>query len=227
MPDIAAVVFDLDDTLYPEREYALSGFRAVADAFADRLGNPSDSAAIMLRLFESEHRPRVFDALLAEMGLTDDGALIERMLETYRNHIPTIRLFDDAEDALKALRADYRLGLLTDGRLGTQGLKIDALDLRDRFDAILITSELGPGFSKPSPRPFEFISTRLQVLGSRSVYVADNPDKDFAGPNALGWMSIQIKRKGGIYADENPVSGGEPQHIIETMDHLMGAINRS
>lgn len=221
MSSIAAAVFDLDDTLYPEREYAYSGFSAVAEAFADRLGDPTESAARMRRLFDSEHRPRVFHALLAELGLNEESKLVAAMIEVYRAHRPTIRLFDDAEETLKRLRPKYRLGLLTDGRSSTQGLKIDALGLRDRFDEILITSELGPGFAKPSPRPFEFISTCLQVVGSRSVYVADNPAKDFVAPNALGWMTVQIRRADGIYSDQKPAPGGEPQQVIDTLDNLV------
>lgn len=223
---IGAVVFDLDDTLYSEREYAYSGFAAVAEAFIDRLGDPRDTAARMRRLFDSEHRPRVFNALLAELGLSEELKLVAAMIEVYRAHRPTIRLYDDAEEILKKLRPEYRLGLLTDGRSWTQGRKIDALGLRDRFDAILITSELGQGFCKPSPRPFEFISTCLQVVGSRSVYVADNPAKDFLAPNALGWMTVQIRRAGGVYSDQEPVPGGEPNQMIDTLDRLVGLIEQ-
>ncbi len=227
MPSIAAVVFDLDDTLYPEREYAYSGFAAVAEAFADRLGDPRDSAARMRRLFDSEHRPRIFNALLAELGLNEESKLVAAMIELYRTHKPTIRLYDDAKVVLNQLRPKYRLGLLTDGRFSTQGMKIDALGLRDRFDAILITSELGKGFGKPSPRPFEFISTRLQVVGSRSVYVADNPAKDFVAPNRLGWVTVQIRRADGVYADQVPVPGGEPIQVIDTLDRLVSTIEQS
>lgn len=227
MSSFAAIVFDLDDTLYSEREYAYSGFTAVAEAFADRLGDPRDSAASMRRLFDSEHRARVFNALLVELGLNEEFKLVAAMIEVYRSHRPAIRLHNDAEVVLKKLRPEYRLGLLTDGRSSTQGLKIDALGLRDRFDAILITSELGPGFGKPSLRPFEFISTCLQVVGSRTVYVADNPAKDFVGPNALGWMTVQIRRADGVYADQKPVPGGEPKQVIETLDRLVSMIEQS
>ena len=227
MCSIVAVVFDLDDTLYPEREYACSGFAAVAEAFADRLGDAAESAAKMRRLFDSEHRPRVFDTLLAELGLKEDWELVERMIEVYRSHRPAIRLFPDADVVLNELRGTCRLGLLSDGRSSTQGRKIDALGLRDRFDVILITSELGPGFCKPSPRPFEFISTRLQVVGSRSAYIADNPAKDFVAPNTLGWMTVQIRRADGVYADQESVPGGEPYQVIETLDRLVCMIEQS
>ena len=221
MSSIAAVVFDLDDTLYPESEYACSGFAAVAEAFTDRLGNPADSAATMRRLFESEHRPRVFDSVLVELGLEEDREMVGRMIDVYRNHRPTIRLFPDADAALNELRGTYRLGLLSDGRTSTQWAKIDALGLRDRLDAILITSELGSGFGKPSPRPFDCISTRLQVVGSRSLYVADNPAKDFLAPNALGWTTVQVRRADRLYRDQTPPPGGEPKHVMESLDRLV------
>ncbi len=227
MCSIAAVVFDLDDTLYPEREYAFSGFEAVAEAFTDRLGHPADSAAAMRRLFDSEHRPRVFDSLLAELGSEKNRELIERMIDVYRTHRPTIRLFPDADVVLNELRGAFRLALLSDGRTSTQWAKIDALGLRDRFDAILITSELGPGFAKPSPRPFDCISTRLQVAGSRSVYVADNPAKDFLAPNALGWTTVQVRRADGLYRDQTPPPGGEPHQVIDSLDRLVCMIEQS
>jgi putative hydrolase of the HAD superfamily len=109
---------------------------------------------------------------------------------------------------------------LSDGRTSTQWTKIDALGLRDRLNAILITSELGPGFGKPSPRAFDCVSTRLQVVGSRSVYVADNPAKDFLAPNAIGWTTVQVRRADALYRDQTPPPGGGPKHVIESLQQL-------
>ena len=36
------------------------------------------------------------------------------------------------------------------------------------------------------------------------VYVADDPLKDFAAPRQLGWLTIRVRRPGGLhYAEEN------------------------
>jgi len=36
------------------------------------------------------------------------------------------------------------------------------------------------------------------------AYVADNPLKDFAGPGALGWLTVRVRRPDGLhYAAEN------------------------
>ena len=53
MADVQAVIFDLDDTLYPERVYVSSGFAAVAAAFQDKLGNSQLACREMEDLFDA------------------------------------------------------------------------------------------------------------------------------------------------------------------------------
>ncbi len=218
--DIHALIFDLDDTLYPERAYAFSGFAAVAASFEDRFGDPVETAAQMRRLFDSRHRRRVFNTLLAQRGLPEDEQLVERMIETYRAHRPTIILHSDADNALTRLRSRFKLGLITDGPSQSQWAKINALYLRIRFDEIIITDDLGPDYAKPHTRAFELMAKRLGVESAHCAYVADNAAKDFIAPNALGWTTIQITRPDGIYRDMRAAQGGVPQHVIGGLDTL-------
>lgn len=229
MTALQAVIFDLDDTLYPEREYAFSGFEAVATAFQDVLGDRREAAQAMRRLFDSQHRRRVFNALLAEHSLGDDPRIVAGMIETYRTHVPTITLHADADTALTCLQRRFKLGLITDGPSVSQRAKIDALELRPRLDEIIITSELGPGvspvedvtkYAKPQPHAFEAIAKRLGVEAQACAYVADNPSKDFIAPSALGWTTIRITRPDGIYRNQPVAKHGIPQHDIETLDQL-------
>jgi len=220
MSRIDAVVFDLDDTLYPERQFAFSGFAAVAEAFTSIFGSPAESAAAMRRLFDTEHRPRVFNTLLREIGHQDDADLVARMVEVYRNHPPTISLFPDADDALTRLRTRVRLGLISDGPLRTQQNKVAALGLQPRVDFIVLTAELGPDSSKPHPAAFELMAERLGVSHRHCAYVADNPAKDFVAPNALGWLAVCIRREGGIYRATQPPRDGRECQAITSLDHL-------
>ncbi len=220
MSEIQAIVFDLDDTLYPERAYAMSGFTAVAAAFADRLGDPTETTARLRVLFDTEHRARVFNAILAERGLPEDPDTIRAMIDAYRSHRPTITLHPDADAALTRLRPAYKLGLITDGPAIQQWAKIDALKLRDRFDEIIVTDDLGPGFAKPHPLAFELIRERLDVPHTACAYVADNVAKDFIAPNALGWLTIRVLREDGIYRDVKAAEGGEARQITDGLDTL-------
>ena len=218
-----AVVFDLDDTLYPEREFAFSGYEAVAGAFADRLGaSAADLAARMGELFDTPHRRRVFNTILAEAGVVqaDVDALVAEMIAAYRSHAPRIRLHPDADAALSRLRGGCCLGLISDGPLEMQRNKVGALGLTSRLEEIILTDEWGEEFWKPHPRAFEEMSRRLGVPPRACIYVADNPAKDFIAPNALGWGTVFIKRPGGIYADREAPRGGLPQAAISTLDAL-------
>ncbi len=220
MSAIKAVVFDLDDTLYAERQYAFSGFDAVAVKFEDMLGPKERAAARMRELFDTDQRHRVFDALLAEKGIAATPQRIQMMVAAYRAHAPRITLFPDADAALTRLRKTHKLGLITDGPSVMQWAKIDALRLRDRFDAIIATDDLGLGFAKPHPRAFEQMVERLHVQHSECAYVADNPQKDFIAPRKFGWRTLELNRPGGIYQNAVAPSGGESDRMSTSLEEL-------
>lgn len=209
MPRWPAVVLDLDDTLYPEEAYVRSGFRAVAECAQARGGVPATEAEReLVALFEAGVRGDTFDRWLAARGL---DLPVSELVGAYRAHAPAIAPFPEAEALLDALRADgVRLGLLSDGDPAVQGAKLDALGLRARFDAVVMTGELGPEAWKPSPRGFAELLRRLGGLAaSAAVYVSDNPAKDFLGARRAGLRSIRVRRPGGLYAQLEPVT---PDH---------------
>ncbi|HNQ22940.1 MAG TPA: HAD family hydrolase [Phycisphaerae bacterium] len=220
MARMQAVIFDLDDTLYPERQYVLGGYAAVASAFADRLGDPRCTLDHLCRLFNTEHRPRVFNRLLLESGLPEDAELVVRMIATYRGHRPTLTLHADAEAVLARLERRVPLGLVTDGPAAVQAAKIEALGLTPRFAQIVLTDTLGPEGVKPSARAFELIAQRLDVEHRACVHVGDNLAKDFLAPNRLGWVTVRVLRPEGVHWGKPAPPGGEPQHTVASLEEL-------
>ncbi|GAA2501973.1 HAD family hydrolase [Winogradskya humida] len=184
------VVFDIDDTLYLERDYVASGFAAVEA----ELGIPGFAAAAWNGFLEGR-RGTIFDDALAELGVRAD---VGRLVRAYRDHRPRIELLQDALNAFEELRdLDVDVAFLTDGPRASQSAKVRALDLAAYGSPIVITDELGPGFGKPDPRGFQRIADRT---GAQTfAYVADNPSKDFAGPKSLGWSTIRVRRPGGLH----------------------------
>lgn len=205
MPRWQAIVFDLDDTLYPEEAYVHSGFRAVAAWGAEHLDIPATQGYIELeRLFREGVRGNNFDAWLAGHGLSADGVVGE-LVRIYRAHRPAIEPFPAAAPLLERLAVEHALGLLSDGWVEVQNTKLDALGLREHFDAVVITDELGREAWKPSPRGFEVLLTRLGgVPRDGAVYVSDNPVKDFLGARRAGLRSIRVRTPHGIYAHLEP-----------------------
>ena len=221
---IQAVVFDLDDTLYSERDYVRSGYRAVA---AMMVANPPGATALadwMWERFCEGRSERMLNAAAAEFGLPDDPDTIARWVAAYRDHRPGIEPYADAVEVLDVLRGRVKLGLLSDGFLPAQSLKLDALGLRASFDAIVFTEAMGRDCWKPSPAGFERIATELGVPHPFCAYVGDNPAKDFVAPNALGWLTLQWRRDGQVHAQRSVADGGAAQIVVANGAALLAAL---
>jgi putative hydrolase of the HAD superfamily len=153
MPDMC-VVFDLDDTLYLERDYVRSGFRHVGLWAQKELGIP-DFSDRAWELFEAGRRGKIFDQILQESRIRWDRSTIEHLLAIYRSHYPEIRLLPDALVCLQALHGKAPLAILSDGHPKAQRNKVAALRLKEWFDAIFLTAEWGFEYAKPSPTAFQ------------------------------------------------------------------------
>lgn len=200
-----AVVFDMDDTLYPERDFVLSGFRAVARWAEEALGLPAAPSITTLNtLFTAGVRGDTFNRWLNSCGIADSDTIVPQLLEVYRQHSPEIRPFAGVPELLAALGRFYRMGLLSDGYLAVQQRKLAALGLRPAFDAVVFSDELGRAAWKPSRQPFDLVCERLQVPPGRAIYVADNALKDFAGARRAGMKTIWLRRPAGEYAAQLP-----------------------
>src|SRR5688572_21639978 len=112
----ACVVFDIDDTLYLERDYVRSGFRAVGNWARARLGIP-DLAAQSCRLFELGGRGSIFGDVVTESGVKPEPSVVRVLVGVYRGHEPSISMLPDAADTVARLRGRVILASLTDGPL--------------------------------------------------------------------------------------------------------------
>jgi putative hydrolase of the HAD superfamily len=224
---LRAVVFDLDDTLYFERDYVEGGFRAVASWAAGHYGtDPAQTHEELTTIFDGIGRHDTFDRWLAGRGLGSAEA-VSRMVEVYGTHIPQISAHPYAEGMLDRLRTTFRLGLLSDGRLEVQQRKLRVLGIAGRFDQILFTDELGREMWKPSPIGFRNLLTRLEVDGHDAVYVADNPKKDFIGARAVGMKSIRVRSEKGLYRHaEAPTADHTPDLEVDDLSLVETALNR-
>lgn len=226
--NLQAILFDLDNTLYPEQEFVASGYRAVASCLARHHHLDPDSLwKRMMEILRTRGRKNVLDTLLQEINL-DPLVWLRPLVLVYRSHPPTISLFQESLSLLSSLRSrGLKLGLVTDGPAFTQRRKIAALDLERRVDVIVCTDELGAACTKPSMVPFEVASTLLGVKPVNAAYIADDISKDFAGPNHLGMRSVRIRRPGlvGVQHMRVPVEAVfQPQFEIDSLNDVLQAL---
>ena len=205
-------VFDLDDTLFKERDFVTSSFRVIARE-ADRRGIISYEKALAI-LCAGRDGGMAFSSLAEEVAARAPGCGLpeEWMVNTYRTHTPDIKLDDATESVLAALRErGETLGLITDGRSNTQRAKIKALGLERFIEPrnILVSGETG--FDKTHREPFDMIMMR-NPAERRYVYVGDNSAKDFIWPNKLGWLTVQLDDADGV--NIHPQSSDRPAAFL-------------
>lgn len=199
-----AVIFDLDDTLYPERQYVLSGYRAVAGWCQERFAlDEKRTFAELVDLFDSGPRGTTFD-LFVRSNEIGDRSTVQRMVDVYRNHEPDIDLYPGALELLGRLVHRLPLGVLSDGYLSVQRRKFKALDIAEYFKAVVFSDELGAEFWKPSEKPFERAAQLLEIEAKDCVYVAENSLKDFVGARKAGMATIRVLGPKGFYTSIEP-----------------------
>ncbi len=216
------VVFDLDDTLYPERQFAVSGFKA-AGRWAEQTFGVKGIAEEMIHMLDNGMLGKIFPTVLGRHVPDHTPEHVQQFHAAYRTCEPELELFADAREALAHFEGLGPIGLITDGTLVMQQSKVRALQLEPRFARIVYTDGLGDNraFFKPHPKPFEVMEAALGREGNRFVYVGDNPAKDFVAPNARGWTTVQVKRETrGIHDADRSVPGGDPQHRIASLAEL-------
>ncbi|TWI72372.1 putative hydrolase of the HAD superfamily [Desulfobotulus alkaliphilus] len=216
------LIFDLDDTLYEERTFVLSGLKAVSRFGHDRFGwNPETSFNFMINIFNNYGRGTIFDRWLSYHG-TWSKSLVNECIKCYRYHTPNIELNSTAKKILPLLK-ETPLYLVTDGHKVVQANKVDALGLEAFFKRIMITHRFGLKHAKPSIYCFEKIKASENCSWSDMVYIGDNPAKDFINLNPLGVHTIRVLT--GEYSKVIGKSGYEAQYQIQALDELLVALD--
>ncbi len=219
---ITTVAFDLDDTLYDELDYCSSGFRTIAEFIAGLPDAPSAKRIFdcLWKQFIAGNRTKTFNAALDDLGIKYDDEIIQKLIKTYRSHLPKISLPADSGSVLRQLSRKYTLALLTDGFLPAQQLKVQALKIESYFKCIIYTEQLGRECWKPSPAGFEKLMQTLNAKPQDIAYVADNQMKDFIAPNKLGFLTIQIIRPARIHTSTSEAPGAPAQYVIRKISQL-------
>lgn len=221
MTELQALIFDLDDTLYPERAYVLSGFRAVASWASATLGIPQEQGyADLATYFNQGVRGDTFNRWLKCYNAYSPET-VTALVKVYRSHQPAISPFPAIVPLLDSLSGHFQLGLVSDGYLEVQQEKLNALGLAPYFDAIVFSDEFGREYWKPNTRPFQVISERLNVSPTRAAYIGDNPTKDFLGARNAGLGTIWARYSHGDYSRLTPTGPDyTADYTVDTIEAL-------
>lgn len=229
--DWSAVLFDLDGTLLDHAGAVHDAIVHLVERHRATLSVTADEALACWRAAELRWFPRY---LAGELSFTDQrrrrigelwalaGAAppsasaadtaFACYLSAYEN---SWRTYPDVIDALDRL-AELRLAVVTNGDAHQQRSKLKRLGLIDRFDAVVVSSEVG--VAKPHPAIFQFAADAVRTPRRRCVYVGDQPDSDAEAATAAGLHGVWLDR--GLDVAE------PPRPTTPTVDSLIALADR-
>ena len=211
------LVFDLDDTLYPEIEYVKSGLWAVSKYISKKYDlNYKIIFEEMFLDLNINGRGLLFNNILIKHEIYSINEL-KKCISVYRNHNPDIIIYNEAKICLERF-IDYKKYIITDGNIIVQRKKINALNIKHKFVKTIPTYQYGINFSKPSTLCFKKIIKWENCSPSDIVYIGDNPWKDFVNIKKEGINTVRVLTGG--FKDLSLDQEHEAEYTLKSLDQL-------
>ncbi|GAA2750321.1 HAD family hydrolase [Amnibacterium kyonggiense] len=158
----------------------------------------------------------VWRAALEACGATGDDVVDRAVLEWDRQERAALRLFPDAVPTLDGLAAQgVRIGMVTNGAAAVQRDKLAGTGILDRFDPLIVSSEVG--VKKPDPAIFEVALAAAGVTPAEAWFVGDHLWHDAEGALRAGLRAIWLDRRGVALEPDWP----RPDAVVTSLTELL------
>jgi len=214
---VRTVCFDLDGTLFDDRQYTRAGLESAAAELVARTGVDLTEEFIEA-YFTDGHREATFDVVLSAAGLADDH--VPALVRAYHDSEGPLVPYPDATETLATLGERYDIGVVTGGTNGRG--KLSRLGLDDYVDELIVTAERED--SKRDPDPFVELADRFDVPHESVVVVGDRPGLDFPQPNRLGMTTVRLRR--GHYATATARGDAVPDVGVDSLTAVREVVER-
>ena len=184
---IRAVVFDIGGVL------EITPDLGVDRRWETRLGLPAGEIDARLRdVWQSGGvgtitLDDVHEALRDRLGL-DDEKLAQFMADVWREYVGTANT--ELIEYARRLRPRYRTGIVSNSFVGAREREQAAYGFEDLVEEIVYSHEAG--FSKPDPRIYALICTRLNVAPEEMIFL-DDADVCVAGARDAGIHAVRYQ----------------------------------
>lgn len=197
-PEIDAIAFDIDGTLYPNRAFYrfLGPFLLKNARFLSDFGKVRETIRIWQEKHPGEKHADFFswqsELMAGYLHCTPEEArriLEEKIYEGWKPLFEKVKPFPYLVESFTAFKnAGLKIGVLSDFLPAQKG---DIWGLAPLCDVILGSEETGA--LKPSPVPFAALSKALGVIPSRILYVGNSLRSDVRGAHEAGMKTAVIK----------------------------------
>lgn len=125
----------------------------------------------------------------------DDTALAQRLSDDYVKISPhMVRVVDGTREILEYLKPKYHLHIVTNGFNEVQMTKLTGAGIKDFFDTITVSEEVG--VKKPNPEFFRYALKKAGAQAEESIVIGDEMAVDIDGARAAGIDQIFFNPNG-------------------------------
>ncbi len=204
-----AVLFDMDNTLYPYDLAHTAGWQAVQDKMCGMFSITAKDFDKMSQAARTEVKSRLdgtasshsrllyFHLMLEVMGLGSRVLLALDLEQTYwRTFLRKAVLFDGVKELINIIRFfDIPAAVVTNLAAHTQFKKLVYWELDSCFDYVVTSEEAG--FDKPHQAIFTLALDKIQPAGDIVWMIGDDLEKDIRGAReGIGAVTLQKTHQG-------------------------------
>ena len=229
---VDAIFFDVDDTLFSTSEFARKARRASCEAM-QQVGLKLDPAVLEDELREvvaefTSNYDHHFDQLLRRIprrhykGINPALIVAAGVKGYHDTKFKDLKPYPDAIALLSDLsKLPTVLGVITSGLTVKQAEKLLRLGIHEYLTptAIYISEQIG--INKPNVKLWRRACSDLNLKPGRCIYVGDRGLRDIDPANALGMITVRIRR-GGRYENEKGRTAAD--HEIRHFDELRAVL---
>ena len=183
---LKAIGFDLDNTLYDQKQFEYFAFWITAEEVSKYYCVNKDYYFLLLKqLFNKNIHEYTFDKAIqlciGKIPKDWESFAKKKLLPVYRSAKPKLKLFFWVEKYIKeAKKRGIKIAIITNGNVEIQKYKIDALGLRKFCDKIYISDEFIPQARKPDITLFKYFLKDFNLKGKDVIYIGDNIKTDIS-----------------------------------------------
>jgi HAD superfamily hydrolase (TIGR01662 family) len=135
----------------------------------------------------------------------------------------TAEVIEGVIEVLETIRkGEYKIAIIANADSVGARKVIAACGLRDYFDAIIISEEVGA--QKPAREIFEAALDRLKVKAENTIMVGNRIDADIVGANRIGMKSVWFKWNN-RYQETISNKEERPDFVIKSLPELLGILS--
>ena len=222
---IKAVIFDLDNTLLDFMRMKVMAIDSALNGMIEA-GMEITRSTARERIFEIyelkgwEYQEVLDDFIKEKIGKLDYKILAGGIVSYKKTKEASLSLYPNVYSTLIELsKMGLKLGVVSDAPSREAWVRICSVRLHHIFDAVVTFEDTGE--HKPSRKPFEKITSLLDINPENALMIGDWPERDVIGAKKLG-MKTAFARYGDIFGTK--ASGAD--YDIDNIHEILSIVEK-